>query len=162
MDINKIIDDEILLFKLRGGFDLFYPLKKSYQKLDNIYRHNFCNGKSRDLFYGELHPLCANFEGPGTKIDLPEVRNYPPYNIIDYFAKMHDLDYLKASQIQDPNIRSFLIRKSDNQFIKNIEPYKSIEPYYSIGKSGIEGKMKVEDLIPQLVKFISPNYYGKK
>ena len=145
-----------------GGFDWFYPLKKGYQFLDNIYRKNSCDGKSRDLEYGEIHPLCANFEGPGTRLDLPEVRNYPPYNDVDACAKTHDLEYEQIFIIDNENEREGKIRQADNKFLNCIEPYKNEEPYYSIGKLGIQGKMSAEELIPTLTKAISGNYFGTK
>ena len=95
--------------------------KGIYQDVTNFYRRNFCNGKSRPLLDGEFHPLCANFEGPGTKISLPEVRNFPPYNGVDSVAKQHDLDYFEAFKLPvgDPE-RERLIEKPIIDFLRGL------------------------------------------
>jgi hypothetical protein len=138
-----------------GKIDFLNPFKRGYQLLENQYRKKNCNGKSRPLEYGELHPLCANYEGPGTRIDL--YPNYPPYNKVDNAARTHDLMYSNSKGNPEK------IREADEEFIKNIEGFSNEEPYYSLGKIGIEGKIKSEDILPYLTKLISgPNYFGKK
>lgn len=140
------------LFQKRGGG----IASKLYQKLANVYRRNFCNGKSRALYDGEMHPLCANFCGPGTKIEKADVRNYAPYNAVDAVCKKHDIAYMDAKGNAEK------VRQADIDMLKELEQYKSSEPYYTLAKIAISGKMKFEDLLPGLAKRISPEHYGKK
>lgn len=154
---------EELKQQILGGIDFLYPVKKAYEVLENQYRKRFCDGRARPLKYGELHPLCANFEGPGTRIDLPEVRNYPPYNKSDACSKQHDLAYEKASKEKDSKLREQIIRKADEEIIKCLSQIQDEEPYKSLGLAGIESKIKLEDLIPTLTKLISgKSYFGHK
>lgn len=149
--------------QFQGGIDFLYPIKKIYQGIANKYRKKFCSGKSRPLKVGEIHPLCANFEGPGTRIDLPEVYNYPPYSPSDACAKKHDIAYSNASKIKDNKLREKSIREADEQIIKCLNEILDDEPYKSLGLAGIENKMKIENLIPLLAKLISgPSYFGHK
>jgi len=129
---------------------------KLYQKLANVYRRNFCSGKARELYDGEMHPLCANFCGPGTKISNPSVRNYPPYNAVDAICKKHDIAYSDAKGSAEK------IRQADIDMLSELEKYKNVEPYYTLAKLAISGKMKFEDLLPGLAKRVSPEHYGKK
>jgi hypothetical protein len=143
-----------------GGFDLFYPVKELYKSSNNTYRNNFCNGKSRPLFNGELHPLCANFEGPGTRIDLDSVKNTEPFNGVDSCAKTHDIYYLDSQFINDKDAKERFIRQADNEFKHCAESYKSDGIYYTLSK-GIGVKNAIED--SPIGKHIIPtNYYGKK
>lgn len=143
------------------GIDLFYPLKLIYQKTANSFRDKNCDKKkTRKLLPGEIHPLCANFEGPGTRIDLPEVRNFEPYNGVDSCAKTHDIDYYDASKIADKVAKSKMIRIADEKFNNCIESYKNEGLYYKLAK-GIALKNSIEDSI--IGKFVIPDgYYGVK
>lgn len=146
--------------ELKGkGIDFSYLPKKIYQGLANIYRSNFCDGKARPLEYGELHPLCANYEGPGTRIDLHG--NYPPYNNIDKCARMHDYDYDEIFKIKDEKLKAQKVRDADEKFLQCVEGFKYEEPYYSIGKAGISGKAKLEDFLPSVTKNLFGNYFGQ-
>jgi hypothetical protein len=132
-----------------------------YKNIINKYRRKFCNGKSRDLFDKEYHPLCANFEGPNTRISDPFVRNYPPYNHVDACAKIHDIDYETAGKYTGKEAER-RIRDADDRFLECISKYKNEEPYYTIGKLGIETKNKFEDVLPLLSKTLAPSYFGHK
>lgn len=154
-DINYGLYPPPKNYNLGGSF-----FTDTYQFLENKYRKKYCNNKSRPLLKGEIHPLCANFEGPGTRIDLPEVRNYPPYNDVDAAARQHDIDYYEASLLTNQLEKEHKIREADNKFLKRIEPFKNEEPYYSIGKLGIQGKVAAENLLPKFVKYIAPSYFG--
>lgn len=127
---------------------------KLFQKAANYYRKNFCQGKSRPLKDGEYHLGCHNFTGPGTRIDLPEVLNYKPYNNIDACSKQHDIDYTNANG--DPN----LIREADKKAIICYDKYKN-ESGYTAARNGINNKMKIENIMPQLVRSVAPGYSGK-
>lgn len=145
--INRVVNDN--LKNIRGSS--LIPFKT----ISNIYRNNFCNGKARKLLKGEYHLGCHNFTGPGTRIDLPEVRNYPPYNDIDACSRQHDIDYSNSNN--NPN----LIREADEKVINCYNKYPN-ESGYSAAKLGINSKMKLEDVLPILVKSIAPKYFGKK
>lgn len=146
--------------ELKGkGIDFSYIPKKIYQGIANLYRRNFCDGKARPLEYGELHPLCANYEGPGTRIDLHG--DYPPYNNTDNCARVHDYDYEEIFKIKDDNIRAQKVREADDKFLKCVDSFSHEEPYYSIGKAGISGKSKIEDFLPSITKNLFGNYFGQ-
>lgn len=163
---NLVITGKIALAHLIEDKNYYKKLKKMeaggniasklYQTGANAYRRTFCNGKARDLYDGEIHPFCANFMGPGTRINLPEVRNYPPFNGADRVSKNHDLAYEQAFKLSGDE-RKEAIRKADEIFLKDIEQYKNEQPYYSIGKSGIKLKENIEDIGVNLGK-----YTGKK
>ena len=131
-----------------------------FKKFANIYRRKYCNGKSRDLEEGELHPLCANYCGPGTRIDVPKYRNYPPYNQVDEVCRIHDLKYEQAGNYPEP-IREQRIRKADEEMINSLEKFKDLEPYYSIAKYAILTKMKFEDWLPMVAKLLFIERYGQ-
>jgi hypothetical protein len=145
-EVRKIINKQAKT-RTRGSGSL-------YQTTANFYRKNFCNGKSRSLKDGEYHLGCHNFTGPGTRIDLEEVRNYTPYNNIDGCSKQHDIDYLNA------NGNPSLIRKADEEVIKCYNKYPN-ESGYNAAKLGINTKMKLENAMPLLMKSIVPSYFGK-
>jgi hypothetical protein len=124
-----------------------------FQTAANIYRKLFCKGKARPLKDGEYHLGCHNYTGPGTRIDLPEVRNYQPYNDIDACSRQHDIDYTDAHG--NPN----LIREADKRVIQCYDKYPK-ESGYNAAKLGINSKMKLENALPILMKSIAPSYFG--
>lgn len=130
-----------------------------YQNIMNVYRRSFCQGKARPLLEGEIHPLCANFEGPGTRIDLDYVRNYKPYNKVDTCARTHDLDYYSTKNMTKSE-KEKAIREADNKFIKCVEPFRNEEPYYSIGLVGIAGKNLIENTNQKLAEQIFGRLHG--
>ena len=169
-DLNNEIED--LRNEEEEGGDFFFELKgkgiteKIFRKLSNEYRKRaFPAGKARQLLEGEIHPTLPNFApnfcGPQTRIDLPEVRNFKPFNEVDAVCKQHDIDYLNASKQPDKNKRAELIREADEKMLKDLEKYKHVAGY-TLAKLAIKGKIKVEDLLPQLSKLISPSHFGKK
>lgn len=133
---------------------------RAFQVSANVYRKLRCGNKSRQLYDGEYHPLCSNYCGPGTRVDLPEVRNFPPYNEVDNVCRNHDLDYNEADKLQGEE-RYKKFREADEKMLRDLEQFKNIEPYYSIAKKAISLKVKGEDWIPFLSKLINP-YHGKK
>lgn len=149
-------------------YNIFIMLRKqnnpteggSYRTLANFYRKNFCNNKARPLEEGEYHPFCANFTGPGTRVDLPEVLNYEPYNNVDACAKEHDILYDRAFKETDSEKSKKLIREADNIFLECIEKYRNEEPYYTLAKTGISGKVLLEDYLPSLSSLIFKKYTG--
>jgi hypothetical protein len=130
---------------------LSYGFKKTFQIVMNYYRKYFCKGKARPLELGEIHYLCGNFIGPNTNIQ--KFRDFPAYNNIDAVSRLHDIDYHNASFITDTTHRKDAIRKADEDFLKNIEPFKN-EEYYNIAKYGITSKNIMEKLFPDFAKKI--------
>ena len=144
--------------KTKGG-----DLKDIFMKLANAYRKRFCKGKARPLFKGEIHPLCSNFSGPGTRIELPEVRNYEPYGPIDACSKQHDIDYENALKPKNAGNREKMLREADKIVLNCYDKHKEDEPYYSLAKAGIGSKVLAEDMLPELIgRYITGSYYGKK
>ena len=131
---------------------------KIFKNVSNAYRKRFCDNRARPLYDGEIHVNCANWEGPGTRIDLPEVRNYPPYNNVDACARTHDLDYEQAGK----NLaqKESMIRSADIKFNNCIDKFPNEHPYYELGKL-ILLKTKIEDLLPIFSKTIFGKYKGK-
>ncbi len=129
-----------------------------YQTAANVYRKLACNGKARPLYDGEYHYGCHNFTGPGTRIDLPQVMNYKPYNDIDACSRQHDIDYMAASK--DPANKEQLIRQADKKVVDCYNKFPK-ENGYGIAKLGINAKMSVENALPLLVKSVAPNYFGR-
>lgn len=153
---REALDEELLLKKKASDKQLDLIKKAQmvkpkvgsgdlFQSSANAYRRQFCNGKARDLYEGEVHPLCANFLGPGTRIDLQEVVDFPPYNKADSVARKHDLAYNDAFLHYSGKAREKKIREADKDFLAEIEEAKDEEPYYSIGKYGIGAKVALED-----------------
>lgn len=123
-----------------------------FQKAANAYRRNFCNGKSRPLMKGEYHYGCHNFTGPGTRVDLKEVRDYPPYNNIDACSRKHDEDYVEAVELPDKE-RIAAINKADKEVIKCYDKYPK-ENGYNVSKMGINSKMSLAKVLPTVSKSI--------
>lgn len=129
---------------------------KAYKAAANVYRAFNCDDKARPLLEGELHPKCWNFCGPGTRIDLPEVRNQQPYDNIDGVCKEHDIDYYDAKDKPD---KAQLIRKADKKMINNLEPFKN-DSGYGLAKYAIKGKMTAENILKDLIKNKFESHYG--
>jgi len=133
----------------------------SFKFVSNQYRKRACGGKSRPLLDGEKHIGCHNFSGPGTRIDLPEVRNFKPYNGIDACSKQHDLDYSATSQLSGES-KKRAIRAADIKVLECYDKHKS-DSGYSLAKAGISGKMLAEKYVPNVVeKVAGPEYTGGK
>jgi hypothetical protein len=107
--------------------------KRGLRKILNAYRKYACPSTSRQLEEGEFHPFCANFEGPGTRIDIEEYRNMNPVNEADAIAKVHDIEYFTITQDslrdlaegkdKDQVLReaSQKIHESDEKFIRSMD-----------------------------------------
>jgi hypothetical protein len=137
--------------KRKGGF-LGSIAKSLFMRVANYYRRNYCNGKARPLYPGEYHLGCHNFTGPGTRIDLPEVRNYAPYNDIDACSRQHDLDYYNAFKLPDAEKKK-LIREADHRVIECYNKYPN-ESGYNASKLGINSKMGLENVIPIVARSV--------
>jgi hypothetical protein len=107
---------------------------------------------------GEIHPGCANFCGPGTRIDLPQVRNFPPYNNVDAVCRTHDFAYEAASRVPGQQGEQ-LRRQADLQMLQALEQYPN-EDYHDIAKLAISAKVAAENLAPGIMRRILPRYFG--
>lgn len=133
----------------------------SFKFIANQYRKRACDGKSRPLLDGEKHIGCHNFTGPHTRIDLPEVRNFKPYNGIDACSKQHDLDYNNTKDLAGIE-KKRAIRKADIEVLACYEKHQK-DSGYTVAKTGIKSKMLAEGLVPDLVeKIAGPEYTGGK
>ncbi len=131
-----------------------------FEKLANAYRGSFCNSSSRKLYPGEYHALCSNFCGPGTRMDLADVRNTKPYNGPDSVCKQHDIDYMEANN-KTGGDREKAIRDADIKMLKDLEKYKNEEPYYSLARLAISSKNTLEDYLPFFYKRWDPEHFGQ-
>lgn len=107
-----------------------------------------------------MHPLCANYEGPGTRIDLHP--NTPPYNNIDNCARIHDFDYEDIKKEKDINKRNLMVQEADKKAIECFNKFKYEEPYYTLGKLGLTGKLKLDQLLSALRGKPVALYGGKR
>lgn len=123
---------------------------RAYQFAANQYRKRFCNGRARPLYDGELHPGCQNFTGPGTRLSLPDVYNYPPYDAIDACSRQHDIDYGLAKAEPDAQKRALLIRAADERAIACYNQHPELQPIQTLAKLGISGKLNLEKLYSYL------------
>jgi hypothetical protein len=131
---------------------------KSFKTVANLVRKTIKG--ARPLKDGEYHFLGANFLGPGTRIDLAEVRNTKPLNAPDAVAKQHDLDYFEASKLEDEGERKDAIREADNKMIRALKEMGKLEGidevYRKVGLKGIQFKRKVENVSPSFAKQLLP------
>lgn len=134
---------------------------KAYQKIANIYRKRYCPKSSRPLYEHEYHPSCQNYEGPGTRIDLENVRNAPSINETDKYSRIHDLAYDKAKHIKNPEERAIAIHKADQNFIRDVSKVKGEEPERSLGLAGIGGKFHLEQLLSTFLQKPTVIYGGR-
>ncbi len=136
--------------KILGGSIATWAFKNAA----NLYRRNFCDGRARPLLDGEFHLGCHNFTGPGTRIDLPEVANYTPYNSIDACSRAHDIAYGEYKNNPEK------IREADEEAIRCYNKYPN-ESGYTASTLGINGKMALENVFPLILKSIAAPYSGK-
>lgn len=136
---------------------------KTYQLLANQYRKRACPN-ARPLQDGEIHPLCANWMGPGTNI--AEALKYPSANAADDCARIHDIEYNRASKVKDPERRAHNIRIADEKIVRCLQKTNDF-PYTQLGMAGINAKMNIEDAIPTITKLVmgkktADSYFGKR
>jgi hypothetical protein len=143
------------------GIDLLYPLKKLFKTGANFYRSHFCPTGTRQLKDNDFAYGCHQFTGPGTPIDDPSVRNAKPFNDIDACSKQHDFDYEAAQKAPNEKERAKLIREADIKAVACYSKYPN-ENGYLVAKSGINGKMALEKVLPILIKSVAPTYSGAK
>lgn len=92
----------------------------------------------------------ANFLGPGTRLDLrrQNTKDFIPKNDLDNEAKIHDINYEKATRIYDNNKdkKEFKnnIWKADDEFITNARKSKDDPGIAKIASSLMSLKQKAE------------------
>lgn len=131
-------------------------VQRAYRNLANAYINNVDpkHKRSRELYNGEYHIPLHNFTGPGTRMDLKEVRDFKPYNDIDACSKQHDIDYINIKRAYEhgnlnKEQKSSAIMDADRRAIECYNKYKN-EYGYTAAKLGIKGKLTVETLISML------------
>lgn len=114
----------------------------------------------RYLKEGEIHAMNHNFTGPGTRIDLPEVRNFKPYNGIDACSKVHDIEFNEIFKLPLGRERSEKIRQADRKALECYSKYKN-QSGYTLASGGINSKIKLENLSPAIFdKIMGEDYRG--
>ncbi len=133
---------------------------KLYQKAANLYRSIYYP-TSRKLLEYELHPYGANYLGPGTRVDLDYVRNYPPSSPVDDCARTHDIEYynIKRSN-RSPEDKARAIQDSDIKAIDCFTRRYNTDPQLAkLGLAGITGKITIDKLL-SLIKGKPTVIYG--
>ena len=156
MDIDKIIKEEVEKFLMKQkkecplcGGSLKDLAMRAQAGIWNFWRNRNCGPNSRKLYPGEIHYKCANFEGPGTRMDLKSVRDKQPINSIDDCAKTHDQAYYAIFKALNDKVvtkeeAQKLIRSADKAILQCFEDSKKEPGYYEAGKAGIMAKMALE------------------
>lgn len=155
-DFDSLLEDSASV-AYRGGS----LLSQLYAKVANAYRRKHCRypdgSPVRMLKDGELHPLCANWMGPGT--DIEAASKYPSFNAADDVARVHDYAYMNAMKKENTGSRARLIRQADNEMIEALKKTND-PPYTQLGLQGINTKVRVENLLGQSIKkFGVPEQY---
>ena len=138
---------------------------KIFQTVSNAQRFVSKNikGDKRPIRYlkeGEIHLPNHGFTGPGTRIDLAEVRNHAPYNNIDACSKVHDIEFNEIFKMPLGKERSEKIRQADLKVLECYDKYPN-DSGYRLAKLGINSKIKLEDLAPSIFdQIMSAEYRG--
>lgn len=138
---------------------------KIFQTVSNAQRFVSKNikGNKRPIRYlkkNEIHLMNHNFTGPQTRIDLPEVRNFQPYNNIDACSKVHDIEFNEIFKMPLGRERSEKIREADRKVLECYDKYPN-ESGYRLAKLGINSKIRLEDLSPTIFdKIMGQDYRG--
>lgn len=138
---------------------------KIFQTVSNAQRFVSKNIKRnprpiRYLKEGEIHAMNHGFTGPGTRIDLPEVRNHKPYNNIDACSKVHDIEFNEIFKMPLGKERSEKIRQADRKVLECYDKYPN-DSGYTLAKLGINSKIKLEDLSPAIFdQIMGEDYRG--
>ena len=136
-----------------------------FQSISNAQRFVRKNiqGDTKPIRYlkrGEIHLPSHNFTGPGTRVDLPEVRDFQPYNSIDACSKVHDLRYEKAFKMPKGMKRQNIIRDADKKAVKCYSQFPNVNGY-RLAMGGINSKMLLEDVAPSTFdKIVGEAYRG--
>ncbi len=136
---------------------------KIYQTLVNKYILSVDpeNKRSRLLYPGEYHIPLHNFTGPGTRMDLKEVREFPPYNDIDKCSMIHDNEYeeIKNLSKKSSKDKANLIKESDKEVIRCYDTHPD-QYGYKLARDSISTKMSIEKMLSHLLGKSSILYGG--
>lgn len=160
--LGKSILRKQRVHSIKGAGPLSGPLnlaEKAYQYAVNKYINSVDpqHKRSRLLYQGEKHVPLHNFTGPGTRMDLKEVRDFPPYNGIDACSKVHDFEYVdiersnmtkeqKAQAIMDADKKAIDCYDETH----NNPKHKDDDYGYLPARSVIKGKFSLESLLSLL------------
>ena len=138
---------------------------KAFMYVSNAHRfyEKYKKGNKKPIRYlkeGEIHVPLHNFTGPNTRIDLPEVKNFQPYNNIDACSKKHDLIFHELFKLPLGKERSEKIRQADKEALECYSKYPT-EQGYQLAYNGINSKIALENISPMLFdKLMGQNYRG--
>lgn len=128
---------------------------KAFQGVSNAQRYYTKNYTDetrpiRYLYDGEAHVKNHSFTGPGTRIELPAVRNQEPFNEIDACSKIHDIEFNRLFKLPlGSKERMEGIRKADRAALECYNKHKNAEGY-RLAHGGINSKIILEELSPEL------------
>lgn len=128
-----------------------------YQSLQNIGRKKAIKNGDKNvrlLLDGEMHlgaPIYSSYTGPGTRTDLPPIRNAKPVDPIDAISRIHDIEYGDIKRgAMTPNQKANAIRQADLKAIAGYERVKDAPAnrpgHYRIASQGLKAKIRAEDL----------------
>jgi hypothetical protein len=117
-----------------------------------------CPDKRMPLYYGEQHAPCANFCGPGTKINERLKRGDEGVTKADEICKIHDIDYediiqkYRLEQITKAEAVK-LVRAADDKMLRSVDAMNTTDKnpqlweymHKFIGEQIIKGKKVLED-----------------
>ncbi len=154
LDINKLHKKKLIGSGIAS---------KLYKTVANVYRRAFCPN-SRPLLDNELHPICANYTGPHTRIDIPYIRNYPPSSPVDDCSRDHDIEYDRIKHLNvSKSEKARLIQKADSKAVGCYQERYDTDPTLAkLGIAGLSGKLTVESLLSLLKGTPSVIYGGRK
>jgi hypothetical protein len=135
-------------------------VNKGVAAVRNVGRKVVSNGRSRPLLPGEHHFPLMNFEGPGTRYDLKEVRDFKPFNSIDECSRIHDDDYWNARNLVG-EAKARAIQEADRKVLACYNKHKGTYGY-AAGVAGIGGKVIAEKAYSAIKGKPSVLYGGRK
>jgi hypothetical protein len=154
-------DDDIDVIRPAGDGFGGSIATKLFQKVSNGLRKRLCHGRARDLYEGELHAPCHNYTGPGTRMDIPLVYNYQPYNEIDNCSRLHDIDYDGIFRMPAGKEKEQAIREADEKALICYDKFKNTQGY-NWAYTGIKNKTRLENILPSITRKLAGEYFGSK
>lgn len=160
LNIDKIPNTVDSVLNSELGTDIKYlSLQEIANKLNDWRTNN--NPKNlpiRTLLPGEIHFKLSQFLGPGTRVDLPEVRDAKPVNAVDAIARDHDIAFYDISKKNYTNQQDKFndVQDADQRFLVGVAPYLNdpdpdIKQYARWGYAGIAAKKVAESIVGKLI-----------
>jgi hypothetical protein len=129
---------------IQQGYDAYGS--QTATNIKNMYIDSFMNPNelSRPAYSGERHLIMndgsmANYAGPNTRLMSRLRRGDQPIDILDAQAKIHDIDYKKARNVED-------IKRADQKLINSMDRIKGNNPMKTVIKAGMKGKQMAHKL----------------